>query len=245
MASVDWETNTLETLGHQPQGLVTFARQSVIGEANFSSQDNEPIKSGPLVTFSDDIFFQGICDKHGTIMDDPSGRPLTDNSSPVLHIDQYLDCAILPGCSCMVCLLIGVPGNWIEGVCCRFKDCDFTTDIHAEYISHERDHYHGPGNPLFRCVEQHCRFVTKRWPDLIRHNTVRHCTKPKQFACPVPWCKYSGDNGFARKDKLRSHQRNVHQGDAMSVATSNFRPIQPAMPGGPGLAHQGMSGLGS
>lgn len=179
------------------------------------------------------------------MMDDPSGRPLTDNSSSVLHTDQHLKCAIFPGCSCMVCLLIGVPGVWVEGVRCGFKDCDFTTDVHADYISHERDHYHGSGKPLLRCVEQHCRFVTKRWPDLIRHYTVRHCTKPKQFACPVPWCKYSGDNGFARKDKLRSHQRNVHQGDAMSVTTSTFRPIQPAMPGGPGPAHQGTSGLGS
>lgn len=33
--------------------------------------------------------------------------------------------------------------------------------------------------------------------------------------CPVLWCDYSR-GGFARKDKLKSHVKNVHRGQAKS-----------------------------
>lgn len=157
MPSLEWETNTVDTFGHQPQGLVASAVQPVIGEANFPSQDSYDF----LKTFCDGTLIQDFDKNHGKIVQDPGAQPLTGRSSPVLDIDQYLSCPALPGCSCMACLLIGVPGDWNEGLCCRFKGCNFTTDIHAEYISHERDHYHEPGNPLFHCVEQHCKFATK------------------------------------------------------------------------------------
>ncbi len=230
MTSLDWGTNTLETLSHQPQELISFTTQPAIGEPYFPTPDNDQSFSA----FPDCTLIQDLYNGHGEIIQESGPQPLMGSSSSALGNDQFQN---FSGCSCMACLLIGVPGDWNEGLCCRFKGCNFTTDIHAEYVSHERDHYHEPGNPLFHCVEQHCKFATKRWPDLIRHCTVRHCTKPKQFSCPVPWCKYSGDNGFARKDRLRSHQRNVHQGFVTSIPSSTLRPIQPAMPGSRAFAN--------
>ena len=97
---------------------------------------------------------------------------------------------------------------------CRFPHCSFFTLGHSDHILHERSHYHTVDADAFRCVEPDCPFSSKRWPDLVRHYTVKHCTNPKkfQYPCPVVWCKYSGSNGFARKDKLKSHYKNVHEG---------------------------------
>ena len=77
--------------------------------------------------------------------------------------------------------------------------------------SHEKAHYGKEGN--FKCLSDHCTFVTKRWSDLKRHSTVIHCKNAKKFPCPVPYCKFAGDNkGFLRKDKLTTHFNKVHKG---------------------------------
>lgn len=56
------------------------------------------------------------------------------------------------------------------------------------------------------------------------------CSNPKKFPCPALDCKYNGDNGFARKDKLTSHWKKVHQTVASTSASSSKAPraIQPA-----------------
>ena len=77
--------------------------------------------------------------------------------------------------------------------------------------AHSRAHFREEGH--FKCLSDHCTFVTKRWSDLKRHSTVMHCKNAKKFACPVPYCKFAGDNnGFLRKDKLTSHFNRVHKG---------------------------------
>ena len=131
------------------------------------------------------------------------------------------------GCTCMACLLIGVPRQYSSGTPCRLLGCNYIC-LESDYIDHERSHYHEPGATHYFCLEQHCKFTSKRWPDLIRHYTVKHCKTPKRFPCPVPWCKYSGANGFPRKDKLKSHQRNVHQERVTSQSSQQLRAIQPA-----------------
>ena len=76
---------------------------------------------------------------------------------------------------------------------------------------HEKAHFREEGH--FKCLSDHCTFVTKRWSDLKRHSTVMHCKNAKKFACTVPYCKFAGDNnGFLRKDKLTSHFNRVHKG---------------------------------
>lgn len=78
-------------------------------------------------------------------------------------------------------------------------------------LQHEESHFGQNGR--FVCLEVHCHYVTKRWGDLTRHYS-KHCTNHvRKFMCPVVWCKYSSD-GFARKDKLKSHIKNVHRGEA-------------------------------
>ena len=130
-------------------------------------------------------------------------------------------------CFCMACLSVGVPQNWEEGMLCRFPDCVSTTSTYGDYITHERDHFHQSGSPLFVCLEEHCTFDSKRWPDLIRHYKVRHCKKPREFPCPVPWCKFSGSNGFARKDKMTSHYNNIHR-SGLTAPRKAFRVIKAA-----------------
>ncbi|MCJ1270953.1 hypothetical protein MMC22_010852 [Lobaria immixta] len=47
-----------------------------------------------------------------------------------------------------------------------------------------------------------------------KYHCKNHCIRPVKFACDVLGCKYGGDNGFIRHDKLLSHKRNVHEGKA-------------------------------
>ena len=118
-------------------------------------------------------------------------------------------------CTCISCLGIGI--DWylapyvnLKGYKCRFPGC--LTFSGSSHIDHERCHYGEQGK--YTCLEQNCQVVTKNFSDLKRHYKVKHCTNPnkEQFPCPEVWCKYSGDNGFARKDKLQSHYRNIHEG---------------------------------
>lgn len=85
---------------------------------------------------------------------------------------------------------------------------------------HERNHFEAidaSGVEKYRCNVERCNFSSKRWADLIRHCTTKHCTNPniQIFPCPEIGCKYGGANGFTRKDKLKSHYDNVHKGNAV------------------------------
>lgn len=111
--------------------------------------------------------------------------------------------------------------SWKFG--CRITGCQWTTDSAPQVVGgvnalqhllwHEkkRSHYGKPGDGDFRCLETGCKFVTKRFNDLKRHSSSKHCIKPQIFKCAVLDCKYH-ETGFARKDKRKSHYQNVHQG---------------------------------
>ena len=124
-------------------------------------------------------------------------------------------------CTCISCLGIGteyysIPFVKGQGRKCRFPGCLTFPDIFdiPKFFVHERCHYGQSGK--YTCLELDCQVVTKHFGDLRRHYKAKHCTNPnkEQFPCPVVWCKYSGDNGFARKDKLKSHYKNIHEGKA-------------------------------
>lgn len=144
-------------------------------------------------------------------------------------------------CDCMDCRSVGLLVPFTSS--CRFPGCNTALASWHNAI-HEKTHYrtHQHGSPHYGCIEQHCSFTTKRWPDLIRHYTVRHCTSPKKFPCPVPWCKFSGENGFARKDKLKSHHKNVHAGQSLFAQAQGLRAIQPALGGNQTAASGSSSG---
>lgn len=142
-------------------------------------------------------------------------------------------------CACISCVEIGSifhPVTHADHQCsdflvtyqCRYPGCQEKEHFH-EITDHERSHFRVEGR--YSCEEGHCPFATKRWSDFRRHTSSKHCTRPaKQFPCPVLWCKYSGSNGFARKDKLNSHFKTVHGGMTMPGKANQF--IKPKANGG-------------
>ena len=126
-------------------------------------------------------------------------------------------------CDCIVCLMTRQLGGSLTQYAHYFRETGYTCIIPGcslrfgwylfDCAQHVKGHFRL--NQQFVCKEEHCGFVTKRWADLQRHYTAKHCTNPQKatFPCPIPWCKYSGNNGFARKDKFKSHYNNVHKGN--------------------------------
>lgn len=148
-------------------------------------------------------------------------------------------------CNCFVCLKLFKTSKTKEGfplarrdgedIHCRIPGCDWNSkgknsliqDFQSR-IDHEKRHFMEPRpNLSLACTQVHCNFITKREPDLRRHYRSMHCLNPNIFPCPVLWCKYSGVNGFTRKDKLTSHYRNVHEGKIGRGQA--LRRIQPAL----------------
>lgn len=118
-------------------------------------------------------------------------------------------------CACISCCNIYTAWKWTDGgFRCPFPSCQAVFNTRYSYRTgkHEKSHYGQPGK--YTCLEPNCKAVTKNWGDLKRHSKTSHCTSPnkEQFPCPVPWYKRSGNNGFPRKDKLKSHYQNVHEG---------------------------------
>ena len=138
---------------------------------------------------------------------------LFDEPSPQFTPDPTSFEASKNDCACITCLKIlphrGQSLNSGETFKCHFPSCPKTSRTDLWY--HETSHYGKYGK--FTCLEQKCQVSTRLFSDLRRHYKT-HCTSPDKeiFSCPVSWCKYSGNNGFVRKDKLKSHYRNIHEG---------------------------------
>ena len=149
-------------------------------------------------------------------------------------------------CACIVCLEIGsLPSKDDHGFRCRLEGCAF---VAPHYIPtslgwHEKRHYkqdfRTSGTPFY-CPVESCRFSTKRWTDLYRHTTAKHCNNPGKFECSVIGCQYHGEgNGFTRRDKLTDHCRKMHRGE--KVPGQVVRTLKPA----PASSHAEASGSGS
>jgi len=163
----------------------------------------------------------------------------------ITPLDESLSSTISK-CTCLDCLklfksaiydeaywLVTKDGNMIH---CRIPECNWTIKRDNSYpddmyhlIDHEKRHFveKRPDSSL-ACKQDYCKFTTKRESDLRRHYRTKHCSAAQRFSCPVLWCKYSGGNGFARKDKLTSHYKNMHQGKLSGG--QSLRLIQPAIP---------------
>ena len=139
------------------------------------------------------------------------------------------DAVLIRNCDCISCLGIwksqdpSYRDNGEAYYSCRLLGCLHTETIKqprdkwtrssvlARLRRHEKAHFGTNGH--FKCLSDHCNFVTKRWSDLKRHSTVMHCKNARKIPCPVPYCKFAGDNnGFLRKDKLTTHINRVHKG---------------------------------
>ena len=140
-------------------------------------------------------------------------------------------------CDCIACAGVGKRVNWHDFVLrCRVPGCsvpDHDSIWPAKILKKEASHFRIPGEAKLKCAEKDCPVAVSSMTDLRRHYTNKHCTKSETFSCPLVWCKYSGNNGFKRKDKLKSHYRNAHEGKrdpskAFRVTKSN------SSGGGPG-----------
>lgn len=140
-------------------------------------------------------------------------------------------------CTCLICLSLGTrrdilfePTGFVRNsLACRYPGCqrlikpEFLQDLPSKSAEHEQTHFGNLGK--YHCLEEGCQTTTKNFADLRRHYNGRHCINAIKYPCPIVGCKYGGDNGFTRKNKLKSHQRNVHQGKG--VPGKAFRPIKP------------------
>ena len=150
-------------------------------------------------------------------------------------------------CTCAVCREKGIfdpnsHGPWhCPSASCNWKS--ESTLYYCEMIEcawHAKGHYKRDYQSPFCCPVKDCRFSSKRWSDICRHTTAKHCTNPAKFACSVIECKYHGEgNGFTRKDKLRDHYKKMHQGQKFNGQAA--RAIKPA----PAPSHAKASGSSS
>ena len=121
------------------------------------------------------------------------------------------DCNV---CDCIVCAGVGKKESRFGMFPCRVPGCNVPGHDNiwfAHILREEASHFRIPGRDKLKCAEKDCPVIVSSITDLKRHYTSKHCTKSEKFPCPLVWCKYSGDNGFKRKDKLTSHYRNAHE----------------------------------
>lgn len=166
----------------------------------------------------------------------PTSEPANNESVPVVSSQ----------CTCNVCLCVGqfrVPEA--ESLECIVERCtqaftilpyelDWTRKYKRHYLSdcstkvrgdHERQHFYQDGK--YRCNETYCKSSFSRWDSLRRHCSAQHCTNARKYPCTVLGCKYGGENGFKRADKLGSHRKNVHAGKPVFTNTSRVTKLAP------------------
>lgn len=217
------------------------------------STDNQPcVKNvSPEIDFGADNFYGGALDPSGYSQPEYPTVLKTAGSETIATNDCGEACTVAPNqepsvsfapdlpngsssqedCTCISCLGIGIRNgqvSWFDGrLGCRFPGCPYRDDYLAgPFYEHEKSHYGQTGKYI--CLEQTCQVATKNFGDLKRHHKAKHCSNPtkERFPCPVLWCKYSGNNGFARKDKLTSHYKNIHEGKPGPVKAGRI--IKPA-----------------
>ena len=215
------------------------------------STDNQPcVKNvSPEIDFGADNFYGGAVDPNAYSQPEYPTVLKTAGSETIATNDCGEACTVAPiqepsvsfapdlpngsssqeDCSCISCLGIGIRNgrSWYYQNGCRFPGCPYRSRLYGcPVYEHEKSHYGQTGK--YMCLEQTCQVATKNFGDLKRHDKAKHCSNPtkEQFPCPVLWCKYSGNNGFARKDKLKSHYKNIHEGKPGPVKAG--RVIKPA-----------------
>lgn len=123
-------------------------------------------------------------------------------------------------CICIVCLSAGEARHQ-KMTCfpCRVQGCReaFSKDTSSiagatTCLDHEKRHFL-TADRKYKCAQQICHAATKKFSDLKRHYTSTHCANRTKYPCSVIGCKYSGNNGFPRKDKLKDHFNNMHKGN--------------------------------
>lgn len=146
--------------------------------------------------------------------------------------------AIAKNCSCPVCLCVGIKKHNVRGEWknpCRVLGCN-EPRWYWVVTKHEKSHFIEAGK--YACLEEDCHTTVAKWGDLKRHYKSRHCTRTTKYPCLVIGCKYGGANGFPRKDKLKSHFKNVHAGKGHGTLGQGFGQMGPTASRGCASGHQ-------
>ena len=165
----------------------------------------------------------------------PVGKPdEADDKITVANLDRVLGIKHDGVCACLNCLdypssLISSRMNRdqlpaLQYLSCRVEGCTWKTDI-PNWVSwpkwlvshHEESHFREETRDqdrelIFTCKDDRCQIRTKRKDDVKRHYATVHCKNPERFPCHVIGCRFGGENGFTRKDKLTSHMKSTHKG---------------------------------
>lgn len=118
-------------------------------------------------------------------------------------------------CTCILCMKIGTVDweSYRHSRKCRIVGCTNARNFYSyntDLFQHEKTHFKDNGK--YHCREVRCTSSYNRWDDLLRHTKTKHCLNSPRFYCSEIDCQYHSGNGFTRKDKLRSHYKNMHQG---------------------------------
>lgn len=170
---------------------------------------------------------------------------LEDPATGILGSTQPSTISSKGQCECLSCLHLGERWSYcisdslqvcrVPGCVETLPDCVETLPSHRScYLKfclvrrHEREHFYRNEIHAYVCNSSGCKKTLKRWEDLVRHTTNKHCLNPERFPCPEIGCKYSGNNGFVRKDKFKSHYKNVHEGKPRFAQRGAPTLLQPA-----------------
>ena len=140
--------------------------------------------------------------------------PSSESPAQTSTIIQPLASNTGSNCTCIACIIETSPPDFVrETRPCILPSCEYKTLYRREWTTHVKKHF--LPSDRFPCNAPDCKIISVRWSDFLRHCKSSHCRRPQIFPCDVLGCKYGGDNGFPRKDKLMSHKRNVHEGKAV------------------------------
>jgi len=200
----------------------------------------------PGVNVSPNVDFDtsSVCDNRSDASLEVGLSPMRDIELPILSqlTDQPSDSMQSHECTCPACfqekpLVVVSEYGVVCRLACRLATCSKNVHYYPygdrmglsprpqDLLVHEKSHYEHHGG--FKCAEGDCGHLAKEFRDLKRHYRAKHCTKTPGYPCDVLGCKFGGDNGFHRKDKLASHYKNMHQRGVAS--TTHRRNILPAL----------------
>ena len=177
----------------------------------------------------------------------PVGKPdEADDKITVVNLDRLLGIKHDRLCACLNCLDFPSSLDFgevrdrfpaLQYLSCRVEGCTWKRDIFL-WISwpnwlvsdHEESHFREETRDqdqklIFTCKDDRCQIHTKRKDDVKRHYATVHCKNPERFPCHVIGCRFGGENGFTRKDKLTSHMKSTHKG--LPLPSKRIQAIKP------------------
>ena len=145
----------------------------------------------------------------------PSPNTLNEDLSPYSWVCTMMGIQDACLCSCCVFRTIRMKLKRLDTIKCSIADCGESLEIWGLDRSKAlKKHWlvHCLVSGWYRCDVPGCTHKFRRATDLQRHILTNHCLNAGKFPCTFPGCARGNDNGFPRKDKLKSHFESVHRG---------------------------------